>query len=781
MLLELLLRLVGYGYPTAFLLKKKQGGRDVFVQNNQFGWRFFGREMARWPYPFTIPQSKTTNTVRILVFGESAARGEPQPDFGMPRVLQALLSGKYPDTRFEVVNVAMTAINSHVILPIAQDCASLRGDIWVIYMGNNEVVGPFGAGTVFGPQTPPLPLIRASLAVKTTRTGQLLDAIQHWIQKSPRDDGVWGGMTLFLDQQVRSDDPRMNGVYHHFQNNLEGIIQAGRRSGAGIVVSTVAVNVRDCPPFASAHRRELSETDRATWDRLYQLGVAAQEAGNNEMAAVHFQAAAELDDTFAELRFRQGECALALGKAQEAGRHFQAARDQDTLRFRCDSKLNELIRSSVRNWPPEHVLFADAESAFAGQSHGNLPGKELFYEHVHLTFDGNYLLAKTLAEQVAKLLPGWATRGNLNNPWPPAEACARRLARTDWNEVSALNSIVATINEPPFTGQIHHQAQMHRMEAWLSRLSLALQPDGLRDAQKVCEAALQAAPDDAALHKQLALLKRASGDLTGAAVAAKRELDLLPNDSEGWALLGSILAGQQLLDEAAVAFHRAFQLGPQGIKSSLDLAGALAALGRYQEAADEYQHILKLKPHCVPALLQLGQLWEKNGRKSEAESCFQQAFAARSQRLPELMELGNFFQTRGNFNVASTIYTEAIRFNPTDPMLQLAAGRNLASLGRYGEAGIHSAEAVRLVPRSAEARLMHGIVLWKRGMTEQAKGEFQEALRLNPESLDARLNLGIVLAQQKKNAEALSFFEQVLQRSPTNALALKYAQSLRSH
>ena len=36
----------------------------------------------------------------------------------------------------------------------------------MVYAGNNEVVGPFGAGTVFGTQVPPLPLIRASLAVR---------------------------------------------------------------------------------------------------------------------------------------------------------------------------------------------------------------------------------------------------------------------------------------------------------------------------------------------------------------------------------------------------------------------------------------------------------------------------------------------------------------------------------------------------------------------------------------------------------------------------------------
>src|ERR1044071_5718880 len=147
-LVEFGLRLSGFGYPTSFLLSSTLAGKKSFIQNDRFGWRFFGPSLAREPFPLAIPAAKPAATVRVFVFGESAAFGDPQPEFGLPRMLQALLSLRFPGVRFEMVNAAMTGINSHVVLPIARDCAAAQGDIWVVYMWNDEEVGPYGAGTV---------------------------------------------------------------------------------------------------------------------------------------------------------------------------------------------------------------------------------------------------------------------------------------------------------------------------------------------------------------------------------------------------------------------------------------------------------------------------------------------------------------------------------------------------------------------------------------------------------------------------------------------------------
>ena len=141
----------------------------------------------------------------------------------------------------------MTAINSHVILPIARECAAHEGDLWIIYMGNNEMVGPFGAATVFGQKAPPLGLVRMNLAIQRTRLGQLLLALSHKLHNS--DAATWHGMEMFLENKIPPDDPRKEVVYHSYARNLDDILNAGMDAGAKVILSTVAVNLKDCPPL----------------------------------------------------------------------------------------------------------------------------------------------------------------------------------------------------------------------------------------------------------------------------------------------------------------------------------------------------------------------------------------------------------------------------------------------------------------------------------------------------------------------------------------------------
>jgi tetratricopeptide (TPR) repeat protein len=770
-LLELGLRLAGFGYPAAFLLKSSNHGEKTFVQNDRFGWRFFGSRSARWPEATSIPREKPPGTVRIFVFGESAANGDPQPRFGLPRMLEAMLELRHPDKKFEVVNAAMTGINSHVILPLARDCEEARGNVWVVYMGNNEVVGPFGAGTVFGNQATPLPLIRAGLALKATRTGQLLDALRGAAQKTAAGSGEWEGMRMFVKYKLAGSDPRLGAVYENFGQNLKDIIAAGQNSGAKIVLSTVAVNLKDCAPFASLHRPDLSESQLNEWQRLFDAGVKAQEGGDLRQAATDYDQAEQTDESFAELRFRRGQCALGMKDAGAAQKEFAAARDLDALRFRCDSRLNDIIRQQAGN----NVMLADGERALAEASPDGISGADLFYEHVHFTFQGNYVLARAIAEKVEKtlMLPKGAS-------WPDMAECAQRLGHTPRDTQAALSDLFGRLGDVPFTFQANHDEQMRRLTEAARELPPPDSAASLRGAQSAAETALARWPDDAELWEQLGEIKQTEGDYAGGVAAAQHSLDQMPSSAECWQLYGTLLAQEDKYEDAAAAFKRVFALNPKAVWARQNLAMCLEKLGRRDEAVVEFKRALALKPDYGTGWLALGQLYEKMGRTNDAEQCYNTALTNPVNQADDLIRLARFCFSRRWFGLAVTNYADAIELSPSDPGLRMEAGRALAAFGRHDEAAQQYQAAVELEPEQAQPHMQLGFELGRLGKPALAEQEFRQVLRLDPDLIEARVDLGIALYKQEKFDDALKQFEDVLQRNPKDPNALHYAQLLRN-
>lgn len=768
-LLESGLRFAGFGYPTAFLLNSSNHGERTFIQNDRFGWRFFGPRAARVPNAISIPRQKTANTIRVFVFGESAALGDPQPRFGLSRLLMAVLELRHPDKHFEIVNAAMTGINSHVILPLARDCEKARADVWVIYMGNNEVVGPFGAGTVFGSRSRSLPWIRASLALKTTRTGQFLDALQGAARRSADAGGEWQGMKMFLNYRLAASDPRLAVVYVNFERNLQDIIASGRDSGAKIVLSTVAVNLKDCAPFASLHRADLSASQMNDWQRLFDAGAKAQANGDFLQAATDYDHAGGIDDSYAELRFRHGQCALALKDTRTAQTEFVAACDLDALRFRCDSRLNSIIRKQANT----DVILADGEGALAKSSPDGIPGAALFYEHVHLTFQGNYALARAIAEKIEQTLE--LSQGD---QWPAIGECARRLGYTPRDTQVALSAIRARLADAPFTFQANHDEQMSRVTKTIGELPPPDSTSSLRAAESAAEAALARWPEDAELWEQSSEIKQAEGNYAGAAAAAQRALDQAPSSDECWLHYGILLANEQKYDDAVAAFEHELALDPRAVWARHNLAECLEKLGRRDDAVAEFKRTLALKPDYGTAWLSLGELYEAMGRTNDAERCYNTALTNRVDRPNDLAMLARFCASRGWLGPAVTNFAAAVELAPWDPGLRMEAGRALAVSGRHDEAARQYQAAVELAPDQALPHLQLGVEFGRLRKPALAEQEFRQALRLDPGSTEAMVNLGVALYEQKKSDDALRQFEDVLQRNPSNSAAFHYVQLL---
>ena len=169
---ELGLRVAGAGHPAGFFVPVT--GQRAEMTNYALWLALLPARHRPRPVIGRLPRPKPAGAYRIFVLGGSAAMGTPEPAFGFGRVLEVLLEERYPGTDFEVVNAAMAAINSHVVREIARDCARRQPDLFVVYLGNNEVVGPYGPGTVFAPPAPGCRRSASGLRLRRLRGGQLL-------------------------------------------------------------------------------------------------------------------------------------------------------------------------------------------------------------------------------------------------------------------------------------------------------------------------------------------------------------------------------------------------------------------------------------------------------------------------------------------------------------------------------------------------------------------------------------------------------------------------------
>ena len=413
--------------------------------------------------------------------------GDPDFAYGFSRYLEMMLRGRFPSTNFEMVNTGMVAINSHVSLIIARELADYKPDLFLVYAGSNEVVGPYGPGTVLTGSSMSLPLIRASILARSSRIGQLLTGTG-----KPR--GEWRGMEMFINKQVRAGSPKMEPVYRNVTSNLRDIVKVAEASGARVLLSTVATNLRDCAPFASLHREGLSPELLRSWTELVQQGQALENARSYGEALQYYLAAARIDDEYAELQFRIARCLWTLGDYAGAKERYVRARDLDTLRFRADSRINEIIRSVATSSGPA-VQLLDAQALFAAESHNGVTGSELLYDHVHITPAGSYLLARTAFERIMALLPP-ALRASATSIEPLSEAeCERYLALTAHDRSRVAADMVDRLQRPPFTWQLNHTEQVQGL---LFRAASSMESP--QDTLAQYQWAISQHPDDLTLH-----------------------------------------------------------------------------------------------------------------------------------------------------------------------------------------------------------------------------------------------------------------------------------------
>jgi len=741
---ELGLRLFDYGDPTSFFLAREIDEQSVCVENYHFGRRFFPKGLARHPDHCVFAVPKPAGTYRIFVLGESAAQGFPDSSVGFGRILEVMLRESYPQARFEVINTALVAISSHVILPIARDCARHEPDLFVVYMGNNEVIGPFGATGVFGPFSPSLKLIRASIAAKSLRTGQLLGDLTRWTS-SAKPVSRRKEQETFAKSQVRADDARLAAIYANFARNLQDISEAGSSAGAKVVVCTVGADLKNTAPFASVPPADLTADRAEAWQTTYDEGVQREAAGQHAKAVESFERALAIDDSVANLHFRLGRCQSALGKPDEARRHFILARDLDALRCRVDTRINEAIRTFAANRQAEGIYLTDVESVFAKASPGGVPGENLFYEYVHMNFEGNYLLAHAVFEQVAGLLPEWVGPRGADPAAVSRQVCMERLAWSAWRRRKAVAFIASFLNEAPFLDQLDCAERNKRVERQLADLNERMRSGGLDDAVRAFRRALERADADVPLHREFAELLIERGEF----------------------------------DEAITHLRTVLKRMPQAGGCFIPLAAALNAQGKTQQALSFCADARRFDPDETGPLNLQGAILLKMGKLAEAIAAFKQALAIDPDDARLHENLGLVLTAQQQQDDAIKAFTSALRLRPHNAGVHLYLANIYRQQNKPDLIVEHLSAAVRIDPDFLDAHVGLGVTLAELGRPEEALEQYRQALRVHANEPTIHFEMAKILARAGKVDEAIGHLEEVVRLQPDSELATQALNELR--
>jgi tetratricopeptide (TPR) repeat protein len=739
--LEGCLRLSGFGISTHLFIPDKTPG---FLRTNpDFTAAYFPEQFDIYPLNFRIARHKAPGHTRIFVLGESAVKGTPEPAFGFTSLLEAQLRASYPDKHFEVYNLGIVAINSHVVYQAALEAAALEPDLFVVYMGNNEVVGPFGPGSTHLSDVPPLWIIRTSIWAGGTRTGQLMKRLVSAFSKPASSRPIeWHGMSSFIDKTVRGDDPRLERVYRYYEANLRAIVDVAAHAGIKTVLATVVANLKDCPPFASLHRPTLNEAELGQWTTLYEEGKRSWELDQDEDAILKLSNSLKLDPEFAEAHYILGTLLERKGDEPAARAQFLEALHWDALRFRPDSEINTITRR-VASENPGNVALADTALALGSDAASTTPptGRDVLLEHVHFTWEGNVRMVRILAEKCARALFGASAQ---QPTWLDDAGCARAAGYTELGHLRMLKQMDSIRGKPPFTRQLTFGEDQARYQHEIAVIEkAATSSGGLSAARAQLEAALARDPKNPNLLLRLSEVESQSGHPDRVLILIERAMEQMPLSAELMVQRARALASLQRGNEAQADIVAALQIDPRNLPTYTALVDILRKSGDFEmgrklfsealsrnpdsgfirlsyadllffhgdrdKAVHECQSVLARDPGDSDALRRLVSLYSAEKRTGEAFDLMSEARKTQPMNFENDLALARIYEERGDNDQVADCLEAAALSGPATAQVHLYLARRLSKLNRPVDALVELSRGRRVAVLTGNQQLAEEI------------------------------------------------------------------------
>jgi tetratricopeptide (TPR) repeat protein len=615
---EIALHLTGRFEPVEVLRQVEYEGRRYWVMEPEYTRRVLGRDNVGVTQTFFLPVERTPGTRRVVLLGESAAAGYPLTEFGLGRMMSVIWEMEFPGEKLEVVDMTCVGVNSHVLRVFSGEGLRTNPDAVVLYAGNNEIIGPYGAANVFGRQAPSLFWAQAGLAAGNTRTGQFIGWLVEQMSGVTGEKN-WRGLDEFAGMNLGWDDPAVVRAAKQSKENFEAILKKAKQKGRKVLVCVPAVNLTDWPPTA-----------------------------RNGQALAAFEKAEKLQ---------------AAGKMEEAWKFYRRACDLDEMRFRADSRVREVQREVVAEMATKDVVLVDADIWLHEGNPGLLTDRDFFLEHVHLTFEGRVAVAALMVDGLASLLG--KERHGWDDPrewWPRfpsrvSESKERTMFTPAaegkmWEAIGQLLEMEVFSNVPGIEGRRKH-ARIREAESKSADLQTTME---VLDAYR---RALAKNPDDPILHAIAGSQLRRTGNENEAEKATQKSLEIRPNmASANLEMAMKAIRSGRTNDAMKIAEKVSrFQSGPtelDGIKAAI-----IAEQGNLREALRILKCYTKRFPEDTRALGLLASLLGKKGNLEGAEKFYRKTLLQNPESPTELNNLAWLLATRDGGSRADR--TEAVQ------------------------------------------------------------------------------------------------------------------------
>jgi len=391
LLLEAVLQLFSYGGNTKLFITLPHKESPFYGINTEVGKRYFYQEnFVPSPRKDLFLKTKPDSCYRIFVLGGSTTAGYPYGNnLTFTRILNRRLSDIFPEKHIEVVNTAMTAINSFTQLDFMDEILEQKPDAILIYSGHNEfygALGPASVESVGGSYW----LAKTYLAAQKFKTVILLrntiGDIKGLLAKmmGTQSDVSASMMARIVgNKEILYQSPIFQAGISQFRNNLTAIIEKAQKANCHVVLSELVSNIHDNAPFVSLANKDLPSADEV---------------------------------------FRMARSLEAEGKYDSARAAYYRAKDLDALRFRAPEALNAVVHELAEQY---ELPVVPMKSYFESVSPHGLIGNNLMHEHLHPKKQGYFLMADAFFETLKE-------NKFLANTWPEDNIKTTKYYETNW-------------------------------------------------------------------------------------------------------------------------------------------------------------------------------------------------------------------------------------------------------------------------------------------------------------------------------------------------------------